>query len=90
MKTVVGLVFLAGLAMGIGGCSKKTCETIADECDLTNDFEDDCINDYKDNKDCKDALKDFKDCVEEDGCGQYDCVGEQVNVLEECDRISGY
>jgi hypothetical protein len=91
MKNLVVIIFLfGGLSMGIGGCSKKTCETIADECDLPNDFETACVDDYKDNRDCKKALRDSKNCLKDNGCVSDDCLPELEDMLRKCDGIYEY
>ncbi len=88
MRSFLILAIMSALAVGFAGCSKKTCETIADECNANNDFEDACIDDYKDGGSCRDALKDFRKCVEDEGCDGYDCIPEFESVLYKCDKIS--
>lgn len=87
MKRVLAFVLLTMFAATIGGCSKKTCETIADECDGSNDFEEACITDYKEGGECRDALKDLKDCVEDKGC-DGSCNDEGEDVFDNCNEIA--
>ena len=93
MMRFLTIVLLSGMATAISGCAKKTCETIADECDMPRDLEDACVDDYKSGGDCRDAIKDLKKCVEDEGCNVYndfECDREFEDVYDECDEIADW
>lgn len=87
MRGIISFALVAVFAATISGCSKKTCETISDECDMGSTFEDACIDDYKRNSgNCRDSLKEVKKCVEDNGCDNS-CDDEIYDMLDDCDDI---
>jgi len=92
MKRVLGVVMAVLFAASVAGCSKKTCETIADECDWSSGLEKACVRDYKDGGNCRDSLKELKKCVEDNGCSYYsnDCDFEMGNLIDDCNEIVDY
>ncbi len=90
MKALIGLALISALALGMSGCSKKTCETLADECDdWTNDVKEACIDDYKAGGACKDSIKELKSCVKDNGCDRS-CADEVGDVCDDCNKVSAY
>lgn len=91
LEFAMWVALTVGLAIGIFGCSKKTCETIVDEAgegcglDYPKDYlEAACLSSYKEDRDCRKELRDLADCLEEEGCTPVECNTEHMDVFDNC------
>ena len=91
----------AGLCifLGLVGCTstESQCETLCDwldrcsgeNVDCSQSEIDDCVDEIDDESDdCQDAFDEFVDCVDDnESCSsvERECVGEAVEVAEQCE-----
>ena len=90
MKVAYAILFAFLFAASLFSCSRKTCESIADECDWAGPVTNACVEDYRDGGECRDALKEFEDCVEDNGClvNSNGCYEEALDIMDICPGIS--